>query len=339
MTRLLSAVPRPGRREGGRSGWGGWGGWGGDHGGESLDQLSTAELRTAVQAMRDAARSGSQGNLEARVPFIGSEPLVMETRAAINHLLDVLDAYVRESSAAIEASAHGRYFRRLLTGGLLGTFREGARTIDTGRATMQEAAGRISAADASRRELADELESTVLGVSEQVAAAATEMGATAEGVVTFAADAVSEAGRATETVHSLRSSTDEIRSSVDLITQIAAQTRLLALNATIEAARAGEAGRGFSVVAAEVKSLADEAARASDTIVARVGAVEGAATEAIHALESVTSRINEMNTMINDISAAVEGQAIGGGAAVGLIGLAELLRAEVSRFVFEVRGA
>ena len=172
-----------------------------------------------------------------------------------------------------------------------------------------------------------------------MAAAATEMGATAEGVVTFAADAVSEAGRATETVHSLRSSTDEIRSSVDLITQIAAQTRLLALNATIEAARAGEAGRGFSVVAAEVKSLADEAARASDTIVARVGAVEGAATEAIHALESVTSRINEMNTMINDISAAVEGQAIGGGAAVGLIGLAELLRAEVSRFVFEVRGA
>jgi methyl-accepting chemotaxis protein len=164
------------------------------------------------------------------------------------------------------------------------------------------------------------------------------LGATSEGVVAFAADAVAEAARASQTVRSLRSSTDEIRSSVDLITRIAAQTRLLALNATIEAARAGEAGRGFSVVASEVKSLADEAARSSDTIVARVGAVEGAATEAINALESVTARISEMNMMINDISAAVEGHSVGGGAAVGLIGLAELLRAEVSRFVLDVRG-
>jgi len=138
-------------------------------------------------------------------------------------------------------------------------------------------------------------------------------------------------------VNSLRASTDEIRTSVDLITQIAAQTRLLALNATIEAARAGKAGRGFSVVAAEVKNLADEAAHSSDTIGRRVDAVEAAATEAISALESVTTRIREMNQMIGDIAAAVEGNA-NLGAASGLVGLAELLRNEVTRFVSEVRG-
>jgi methyl-accepting chemotaxis protein len=255
----------------------------------------------------------------------------------VNHLLDVLDAYVRESSAAIYASSHGRYYRRLLTGGLLGAFRDGARTIDSGREAMQTASDNLTGAASGRATLAEDLESTVLGVSEQVAAAATQMGATAEGVVTFARDAVAEAARATQTVHSLRSSTDEIRTSVDLITQIAAQTRLLALNATIEAARAGEAGLGFSVVAAEVKTLADEAANSSDTIVARVDAVEEAATEAINALESVTRRIREMDNMINDISSAVEGSS--GGSGTGLIGLAEMLRAEVSRFVYEVRGA
>jgi methyl-accepting chemotaxis protein len=269
---------------------------------------------------------------------MGEDDDLRRARMAVNRMLDVMDAYVRESSAAIYASSHGRYYRRLLEGGLHGAFREGARTIDAGREAMQVASENLTGAASGREVLAEDLESTVLSVSEQVAAAATEMGATAEGVVTYARDAVTEAARATDTVHSLRSSTDEIRTSVDMIAQIAAQTRLLALNATIEAARAGEAGRGFTVVAAEVKTLADEATQSSETIGARVDAVEAAATQAIAALESVTARIREMDTMISDISAAVDGDQSAGGM-TGLVGLAEMLRAEVSRFVYEVRGA
>jgi len=293
--------------------------------------------RGALQAITRACTAAASGELEPRVPRLGDDPDMAAARQSVNHLLDVLDAYVRDSSAAIYASSHGRYYRRLLEGGLLGAFREGAQTIDAGREAMQVASDNLSGAATGRVELAEDLESTVLGVSEQVAAAATQMGATAEGVVHYARDAVSEAARATDTVNSLRASTDEIRTSVDLITQIAAQTRLLALNATIEAARAGKAGRGFSVVAAEVKNLADEAAHSSDTIGRRVDAVEAAATEAISALESVTTRIREMNQMIGDIAAAVEGNA-NLGAASGLVGLAELLRNEVTRFVSEVRG-
>ena len=293
--------------------------------------------RGALQAITRTCTAAANGELEPRVPRLGDDPDMAAARQSVNHLLDVLDAYVRESSAAIYASSHGRYYRRLLEGGLLGAFREGAQTIDAGREAMQVASDNLSGAATGRVELAEDLESTVLGVSEQVAAAATQMGATAEGVVHYARDAVSEAARATDTVNSLRASTDEIRTSVDLITQIAAQTRLLALNATIEAARAGKAGRGFSVVAAEVKNLADEAAHSSDTIGRRVDAVEAAATEAISALESVTTRIREMNQMIGDIAAAVEGNA-NLGASSGLVGLAELLRNEVTRFVSEVRG-
>jgi methyl-accepting chemotaxis protein len=293
--------------------------------------------RGALKAISSACNAAASGDLEPRVPQMGADSDMAEARASVNRLLDVLDAYVRESSAAIYASSHGRFYRRLLEGGLLGAFRDGARTIDSGREAMQVASENLSGAATGRVSLAEDLECTVLGVSEQVAAAATEMGATAEGVVSYARDAVSEAARATETVNSLRASTDEIRTSVDLITQIAAQTRLLALNATIEAARAGEAGRGFSVVAAEVKNLADEAAHSSDTIGARVDAVEAATAEAITALESVTTRIREMDQMINDISSAVEGNPASGGAG-GLVALAELLRSEVSRFVEEVRG-
>ena len=293
--------------------------------------------REALRLFTDACRRAAEGDLEQRMPLLdgaaADDADVVAARCAVNGLLDVVDAYLRESSAAIAASSGGRYDRRLLTGGLRGSFRAGAETIDAGRVAMRRAHEDLEQAADARRALAERLETTVLAVSEQVAAAATQMGATAEGVVTYARDAVDDSSRATGTVEDLRTSSDDIRRAVDLISQIASQTRLLALNATIEAARAGEAGQGFRVVAAEVKSLADAAATSSDTILSRVDAVSGAAGEAIAALEAVTQRIREMDTMVNDIAGAVEGGQTGG----GLVRMAEMLRAEVSEFVAAVR--
>jgi methyl-accepting chemotaxis protein len=273
------------------------------------------------------------GDLEARVPPLGNNPEALAVRLAVNGLLDIIDAYVRESSGAVGAWSKGRFHRRLLLGGLPGSFRQGATAIDGNRAALQASAGRVQDATAARIKLAGDLESTILHVSEQVAAAATEMGATAQGVVAFAQEAVVETSRTTGAMESLRNSSEEIRRAVDLITQVASQTRLLALNATIEAARAGEAGRGFSVVASEVKALADQASRSTGTIADAVTAVQSAATDATTALSGVTTRIQEMDTMVNHIASAIDG----GGGVSGLVGLADLLRSEVDRFVNEVR--
>jgi len=306
--------------------------------GPTTDGPTTAGPTAAGPMLGEIARicrAATQGELEARLAA-AADPEAEAARLAVNDLLDVIDAYVRESTASILACSQGRFFRRLLTGGLHGAFLRGGQSVEAGRVAMQEVALGSSAAGQTRARLAETLETTVLHVSEQVAAAATEMGATAEGVVSYADAAVVEAQRATDTVNSLRESSEEIRKAVLLITQIASQTRLLALNATIEAARAGEAGRGFSVVAAEVKALADQAGRSSEAISSAVGSVQTSAEGAIAALDGISTRVGEMDSMVKDIAAAVDGSSRTGHDS-GLVYLAEVLRSEVSDFVEQVR--
>ena len=107
-------------------------------------------------------------------------------------------------------------------------------------------------------------------------------------------------GSLREEIEQLEGAAREIGSVVTMIAGIASQTNLLALNATIEAARAGEAGRGFSVVAAEVKSLAGQTADATRDITAQVGAIQEAAARSAEQL----GRIVGIIARVEEISAA-----------------------------------
>ena len=95
---------------------------------------------------------------------------------------------------------------------------------------------------------------------------------------------------------------------MSLINSIASQTNLLALNATIESARAGEAGRGFSVVAHEVKNLAGQTARATDDIAQQITHVQNEASLAVNAIRDITRTIDQINNLSTIIAGAVEEQ-------------------------------
>ncbi|MCW2141448.1 methyl-accepting chemotaxis protein [Actinoplanes cyaneus] len=299
-----------------------------------MRKVEPARDESALAAIADTCHRMTAGDFEARLGPIGDSETALTARSAVNGLLDRIDAFAREAGAASAAAAEGRFHRRFLTTGLQGTFKLSAEQINASVTAMSRNADRIAAADRARLQLADELESAVLTVSEQVATAATQMGASANDLARFARGAVTDAERGMGTVTSLRSASEEIRHAVDLINQVASQTRLLALNATIEAARAGEAGRGFAVVANEVKELANETSSSSEEIMGQVNTVQHAAADAVGVLEAVSASFREINHLIDGIAVAVDGGAAG---TTGLSQLAEVLRAEVTRFLSTAR--
>src|SRR5665213_2009462 len=124
----------------------------------------------------------------------------------------------------------------------------------------------------------------------------------------IAASAVTQADETDSRINALSQAASRIGDVIKLITSVAEQTNLLALNATIEAARAGEAGRGFNVVAQEVKALAGQTAKATDEIGVQIAGMQTATQEAVGSIKMISSTIGKISEITSAISAAIEEQ-------------------------------
>jgi len=150
--------------------------------------------------------------------------------------------------------------------------------------------------------------SAVAGAAEELSASINEISTQVTNSTQVSREAKDKAHSTSEKVQGLVDSVEKIGQVVSLISDIAEQTNLLALNATIEAARAGEAGKGFAVVASEVKNLAAQTAKATEEISGQIGDIQTATKESNSAIQEILEVIERIDQITGTVAAAVEEQ-------------------------------
>ncbi|HEV7186343.1 MAG TPA: methyl-accepting chemotaxis protein [Blastococcus sp.] len=259
----------------------------------AIGLLIARTVRRPVQHMRDVLRQVAEGDLSVRAGRVGGGAELGEMALSLDSTLDALgnvfglinDSTARLAGASTELNT--------AAAAMAGNARTAAAQADD----VVASAGAVAASV-----------DTVATGSAQMESAIREIAHNATEAARVAHQAVDVAGATTATVGKLGDSSEEIATVVKLINGIAEQTNLLALNATIEAARAGEAGKGFAVVASEVKELAQETARATEDISRRVEAIQADTSGAVEAISRISTVIGEINDFQATIAAAVEEQ-------------------------------
>ena len=149
---------------------------------------------------------------------------------------------------------------------------------------------------------------TVASAAEQLSSSITEISEQVERSSQLARSAVGEMSQAKVQIEGSAQAGEKIEEVVILITNIAKQTNLLALNAAIEAARAGELGKGFAIVAHEIKALANKTAEATQDIVTQIENIQSTTRQAADSFESVTATIRGLDDIATSVSSAVAQQ-------------------------------
>ncbi|MDA7978845.1 MAG: methyl-accepting chemotaxis protein [Pirellulales bacterium] len=262
-------------------------------------------IRSSLKRLSESLGKIAKGDLTQRLSVSKDE--IGELAGMVNTVVDELTGIVSNltrNSESLETSSSG----------LETSSKELAAASE--QATLQSAS--VAAAAEQMSVNMEQMSGMTKGLSSDVNGVATsiqeltgsvsEIAKSAEHSASVATDASQLAHDSHNKVQTLGCSAEEIGKVTEVIQDIAEQTSLLALNATIEAARAGDAGKGFSVVASEVKELARQTAVATDDIRSRIEDIQKSTSEAVDSIGDIAKVIGDAKDASNTIAAAVEEQ-------------------------------
>lgn len=288
-------------------------------------------MRRFLLAVNDVARAAAKGNLEPRVIHIRERGELGELPNSINTLIDASDAFVREAAASMEHARHGKFYRKVLETGMLGSFKRAARVINTANDSMQEKL-------VANRRLAVDFQSQVGSVVQGVAGSATSLRENAEFLVKIAEDtqqrsiAVSAASeQATTNVQTVAAAAEELSASIREISSRVGEAAAIATQAATEAKAVDQTvtslvaatGR-ISEFATLIRKIAEqtnllalnatiEAARAGDAgkgFAVVASEVKGLANQTARATEDISKQISAITESTRQAVAAIRGIAI-----------------------------
>jgi methyl-accepting chemotaxis protein len=304
------------------------------HAGElEVLRAELAELREVVRRTADACEAAAHGDLEARVLDFERHGDAGRLMRSVNHLLDVSDAYVRESSASLEHASAGKFYRRVLLRGMPGAYRRAAEVINRATSDMAAQARELSRARARQLELADRFEGTILGVVATLASSATEMQATARGLTATASSTAEQAttvsaaaAQTASRVHTVAAAAEELTSSIAEVDRRVGEAATMAARLSADASRTeatmarlsgmshqiGRVTRVITQIAAHTKLLAlnatIEAARAGDAgkgFAVVASEVKNLAQSTATATDEITDQIAAMQSSTEDAVTAI----------------------------------
>jgi methyl-accepting chemotaxis protein len=279
-----------------------------------LSYFMSDSILKALRLLKKSIYKAADGEIDSETPYIELRTEIGSIARSVDKLRKttitrINDVNMQEREQALRAS-YGETMRfaadeiRSATSGIITQLRNASaslqNTIEMVCETSADTQMQMSDASHTLQETAHNIDA-VAASSEEFARSISEITMQTNHSSRISDEVQVGVKTVEDCVENLRGTASKIGNIVSVISKISSQTNLLALNATIEAARAGEAGRGFSVVASEVKQLAAQTESATKDIDAQIRQIQTAIVE----VSDTVVKINEVASRANDVSVSI----------------------------------